>query len=175
MSSIITASDLPNIPEEQRDGIADAVNAFIERTTGRVWGETSSGSEKHDLASVIFLNNCDIIDVTGASVCGNDLEATDYTWSPTGRVSIGRREYGFRPRYNAVEIEYTYGITDVPADLKQAAIALANDFYGYAESGQKEVTSEAVGSLRYTYATGKNSAVGGVYFGVIDSYRKPNL
>lgn len=185
MSVVITIDDLrdyagPSViadDDARALQVVDATNEAIERATGRVWGGSVTVEEFADFASVIFLRNMDIISVISISRGTTELPATSYKWRSNGRVVLSLSESGFHPRYDELSIRYTYGNLDVPADLKQAALSAALDAYNYvdAEGQQKEVTSEQIGSLRYTYANGSSSSTGGGYAAAIRAYRMPNL
>ena len=64
--------------------------------------------------------------------------------------------YGVRranPAYSDwLEVTYSYGKDDVPADLKLAVLGIAAGFYNWAIGGQKEIVSTQVGSYRVEYA-----------------------
>lgn len=180
MSSIITTAELEQYTGETLDAsraeqVVEAVNAYIERATGRVWGEVVVTTETHDFASVIFLNNMDVVDVSELKLNDAVLEVPRYKWRDTGRVVLSTRESGFHYRYDEVEVTYTYGNLEVPADLKLAALSLASDFYTFAADGQTEVSAEGIGSLRYTYARGASTSTGATHFTTIDSFKKRSL
>lgn len=180
MSIVITKEELSTyagqgvITDANRaEQVVDAINEYIQRATGRVWGEVQSGTETHDFASVIFLKNMDVVTVTAIERDGTALATTSYRWRDTGRVVLSSYEARFRTGYDEIEVTYTYGNPIVPEDLKQAALSLALDTYNYVDEGQqREVTAEAIGSLRYSYASGSSSSVGKMHLATISSYRR---
>lgn len=118
----------------------------------------------------------DVLSVTLVKLNGATLDPSTYSFRSTGRLVLSLREAGFRPRYDEVEVTYTFGNLVIPEDLKQAALSLALDAYNYVNDGdQGEVRSEEIGSMKLTYASTAFSAVGKRHEGVIQSYRKVNL
>lgn len=173
MSLIIAPANVPNIPSGEAAVYCNAVNQYIESVTGRSWGVVETVSEEvHDYESVIFLSHMDVTELTEVKVLDQVIPATDYVWSKDGRLVLSTRPSGFRPSYGSVKVTYKHGRASAPADLVLAGIALANRFYNYVDEGGAELTSEGVGSMRYTYATGKDSATGKTFFDVIEKYRK---
>lgn len=183
MSAIITTTELDTYTGETLDParstqVVNAVNAYIERLTGRSWGEVATVTdEEHDYEPVIFLRHMDIQSVTEVST-GNPtdssvLSASDYYVNDFGRLTLSNYPASSwsRARRDDVLVTYTHGVSTVPADLKLAALSLASDFYTYGDEGQAELGSEGIGSYRLDYKRGSNSATGSTYFGVIDSYR----
>ncbi|PPG60264.1 hypothetical protein [Rathayibacter sp. AY1C5] len=180
MSQLITVTELKGYLDEEVNAVqaalaVNAVNEYVESETGRSWGEILSGTETHDYASVIFLRHQDVITATDVEVNGSTLGDDAYSISDTGRLVLSAVRSGFRAERSAVRVTYTYGVLFPPADLKLAALALAADFYNYVGDGQKEVTSEGIGSMRLTYSTGKDTATGGLHFATISRYRTRNV
>jgi hypothetical protein len=182
MSSIITLTDLEAYTGETIDPtkgalVVAAVNDYIEHSTGRSWGATETVTgEMHDYAPVIFLRHQDVAGVSKVErgQGTNDrttLAVSEYFVNNVGRLVLSENRIGFRKTRDFIHVDYTYGVSTVPGDLKLAALALASDFNTYATDGQKEVSSEGIGSYRLTYASGASSATGKVHFDTIASYR----
>ena len=114
MSKIITKEELIAHIGETPDNdakaqsVVDAVNAWIEAYTGRIFGETKQLDEISDYAPVIFLNRVDIVSVDKVILHGNKLNSDDYKFSKdTGRLLLnkfGRNDLISRYFYDAVEI-----------------------------------------------------------------------
>jgi hypothetical protein len=66
-----------------------------------------------------------------------------------GGYQSGTRQYADFPEW--LEVTYTYGVDEVPEDLKLAALAIAAGFYNWATNEQKEIVSAQVGSYRVSY------------------------
>jgi hypothetical protein len=184
MSEVITTDDLQDylgsgvvIDAARAQQVVDAVNASIERMTGRVWGATRTATEVYDYQPVLFLKQMDVISVSSVSRNDTALQASSYKFRSTGRLILSSYEGRFRPHYDEISVTYTYGNIDVPEDLKLAALSLAADAYNYVDEdgSQGEVTEEQIGSLRYKYASGQDSSVGKSYFATIAGYRKARL
>ena len=154
----------------------NAVNAYINRITGRSWGAIETVTELHDYAPTIFLRNMDVQSITSVKRdYGSDqttlVADTDYRFNDLGRLTLS---YGRASLYPAlrdyIEVVYTHGVLTVPDDLKLAALALAKDFGSYAtDSG--EVSSRSIGSYRLEFKHGSQTSTGQTYFDVIDGYR----
>ena len=182
MSNIITTDDLNTYTGNTLDTgrasqVVAAVNQYIETRTGRVWGDTKSVTETHDAASVVFLNNMDVTAVSQVKLgypndTGTVQDSDSYNFNSSGRLVLNGGRSGFNAYRDYVSVTYTHGVTPVPDDLKLAALSLASDFYNFGSDGQKELSSESIGSYSLTYRSGKSSEVGGTYWNVIDSYRK---
>ena len=52
---------------------------------------------------------------------------------------------------------YSYGVEDVPDDLKLAALGIAYEQYKWAEAGGQQVTSASIGSYRLEYLGARSS------------------
>lgn len=176
MSVIVEPANVPNIPSGEAAMYCDAVNEYIAEVTGRNWGEPQTVTDEvHDYASIIFLKHMDVTEVTQVEVRGRVLADTDYVWSKNGRLVLSTRAAGFHPSYGSVKVTYKHGHGSVPKDLVLAGVALANQFYNYVHEGGADITAEGVGSMRYSYATGKDSATGKTFFDIIDKYRMRNV
>jgi hypothetical protein len=188
MSSIISTSDLnPFTRKPLNSAVASqvvaAVNAYIERVTHRCWGETKTVTERYDYGSSLWLRHQDIraVDLINFGYPGTtpiEIESDAYYCNSLGRLSFSTfphgRRYADLPEW--LEIEYTYGVEEVPDDLKLAALGIAAGFYNWATNDQKEVSEAQVGSYRLKYANGSGVATGGSdstalsNFAVINSY-----
>lgn len=180
MSSIITKTELDQylgITTETNRAtlVIAAVNQYVDSQTGRSWGSGTSVTEVHDYAPVIFLRRMDVQSVTSVTINGSTVPTSSYSFSPTGRLVLSTGRLGFDARRNEVTVVYVQGSGTVPADLKLAALALASDFYNYADNNQTEVTSEGIGSMRLTYASGSGSSTGKTYFNTISGYGMRNV
>ena len=76
--------------------VVNAVNAYINRVTGRSWGATETVTETHDYAPTIFLRHMDVTGVTSVKRdYGDDQETMteddDYRWNELGRPGHGQR------------------------------------------------------------------------------------
>lgn len=185
MSKIITASDLNSYTGKTLDAgraqvIVDAVNAYIENRTGRCWGEVKTVTDEvHDIRSTTYLRKMDVTGVTtvkyGRGTGQVTAPADNYVWNASGRVNaylpIAYTASSPRAYIDGLTVTYTYGVMEVPDDLKLAALSLAADSYNHAASEQKDVKSTSVGSYSVTYATGEATSSGARYMSVIDSYR----
>lgn len=165
MSTIITTADLAtysgnsSLDTGKADLVVAAVNAWIENATSRVWGETKQITERYDWSTLLWLNHQDIVSVDSIKMGfpGQTQETVDssaYFFNKWGRVTM---YFGWKyPRStlnnDLLEIQYTYGVTAVPDDLKLAALAIADNYYHFADNGSKDVTAEQIGSYRLQYA-----------------------
>lgn len=168
MSTIITVADLSgyygkDLSEDARaQSVVDSVNSWIEAYTGRVFGETKTITETHDYEPVIFLNYVDIGEIIYLKAFGESLPEARYGLSKeTGRVLLGfepkRSSRGF---YDAVEVQYTTGITTVPAELKNAALQIASDNYNRTDNSGSDISSESVGGYSVSYGGNTNATSG---------------
>lgn len=157
MSSIITPSDLNSYTPKTLNTAAakqvlDAVNAYIERVTGRCWGDSVTVTEQYDYASRFWLRHQDVQAVNSVkSGCPGgdlvDIDDTDYYFSPLGRLTFS--SYPRRSHYAQLAgNQLIYGVDEVPEDLKLGALGIAAGFYNWADGGQKEVSVTQVGSYR---------------------------
>jgi hypothetical protein len=185
MSSIISTSDLNSFTQKSLNSavasqVVAAVNAYIERVTHRCWGETKTVTERHDYAGWLWLRHQDVQEVVSVSsgYPGSTpaaIQSDAYYCNAAGRLSFGSY-YVDQPRSNPsrwLEISYSYGVEEVPEDLKLAALGIAAGFYNWATNGQKEVSSAQVGSYRLQYAnasSGGSDSTASSNFSVIKSY-----
>jgi hypothetical protein len=185
MSSIISTSDLNSFTQKSLNSavasqVVAAVNAYIERVTHRCWGETKTVTQRYDYASRLWLRHQDIQEVESINfgspgTTPTEIDSDAYYCNSVGRLSFSTFPYG--RRYAALpewlEIEYTYGVEEVPDDLKLAALGIAAGFYNWATNGQKEVSEAQVGSYRLRYAnasSGGSDSTALSNFSVIASY-----
>lgn len=181
--SVISNTDLETymagetLDSDRTTQVVAAVNAYVENVTGRSFGGTKTiTDEVHDAASVIFLRHADVSEVLSVKRGrGNGtpttLEADSYFVNSYGRLVLSEARNGFYRGRDYVKVSYTYGVADVPADLKLAALSIAADFYSYANDGNTMVTEIAIGSYREKVAAGQASGTGLQHFGVINRYR----
>jgi len=186
MSSIISPSDLNAYTQKTlatavAKQVVDAVNAYIERVTHRCWGDIVTVTEQYDYAPRLWLRHQDVqaVNSVKSGYPGQnliDIDATDYYCNSLGRLTFGtyprRRRYADLSEW--LEINYTYGVDEVPEDLKLTALDIASGFYNWATNNQQEVVSAQVGSYKLQYA-GKSNSSGGnstadSNFAVVESY-----
>src|SRR4051794_30085378 len=130
MSQIITIDDFSGyLDKTLRPAVAqqvvDAVNGYIERRSGRSFGEAQTAVERHDLKPTVYLRHQDVQSVESIIVGlpGQNqyvLNAAAYYFDRLGWVRIGTYSYpSYRgySRRDLLEITYTYGTDDVPEDL----------------------------------------------------------
>lgn len=183
MSSVITTSEYQAYTDTTTDNdtiIVAAVNAYIERVTKRSWGATVTTTETHDYAPTIFLRHMDVTTVTSVKHGYDDDQQTltantDYRWNSLGRLTLSYSRSSLYPAHRDwIEVAYTYGVTEVPDDLKLAALALAKDFGDYS-TNSGDVSSASIGSYRLEFKRGTTSSTGGTYFDIIEGYRAASL
>jgi hypothetical protein len=165
MSTIITAEQLKSINPAVNDVVgglvADAVNAYVENVTSRCWGETKTVTERYDASDIIWLRHMDVktVDAVKSGYPNQDqttYEAAHYYCSPEGRLVLRN---GYSSRWathptDYLEVTYTYGTDDVPADLVLAGLGIAAGYYEYLSNGGREVNRAQVGSYMVQYAAG---------------------
>jgi hypothetical protein len=182
MSNIITLTELQSYTGQTLDPakgaqVVSAVNSYVEGVTGRSWGgDAVEATETHDYAPSIFLRHQDVVEVSKVETAqGSEqrttLDADGYFFNDSGRLTLSSVRYGFRPIKDYIHVTYTYGATDVPGDLKLAALALGSDYYTYADDGQKQITSEGIDSYKLSYASGSETSTGTLHFNTINRYR----
>jgi hypothetical protein len=187
MSQIITSQqviDRTGADSTTADLIASAINKQIETATGRVWGETKEVTELYDAANVLWLRNMDVQAVDSVKTgfpneTRTTLAVSEYSWNIYGRITLSYLPFRELPpsTNDYVEVSYTYGVEEVPADLILAALSLAASSYDYSiEHSGKAVTSERIGSYAVTYAGSKGESdeqsAGSREWQVIRSYGK---
>src|SRR6478752_6950230 len=138
MSQIITIDDLNNYMNKSLTStvaqqVVDAVNAYIENRTHRCWGEIKTATERVNWNSSLYLKHMDVVDITTAKTgypgqTQDTVDADDYYVNPTGRLSFftGGLPNPSRGYRDWLEIAYTYGVMEVPDDLKLAALGLVS-------------------------------------------------
>jgi uncharacterized phiE125 gp8 family phage protein len=167
---IITKADLDaylKITTDATQGadVVNAVNAYIKTATGRLFGSTLIVvGERHDFANTIWLNNMDVVSIEAIRVglpnqgTPQALASDAYWFNKYGRVNLAvlnMDRYPSRYWYDLVAVDYTFGVTTVPDDLKLAALQLAAQYYKYIGSGNQVITSAGVGTYRVSYGSGK--------------------
>lgn len=185
--SVITKAELETymsgetLNSGQADLVVAAVDAYVENTTGRSFGGTKTVTDEvHDSGSVIFLRHMDVIEVLSVkhgrgSGSATTLNPESYFVNSYGRLVLGESRVGFNAYRDYVKVSYKYGVTQVPADLKLAALSVAADFYNFAAGGNVSVTEVGIGSYREKVASGQADSTGAQHFGIINRYRMRNL
>jgi hypothetical protein len=169
------------LDDGRADQVVGAVDAYVENTTGRSFGEIKTiTDEVHDAGSVIFLRHADVTEVTSVKRGRGAGESTtlptdSYYVNTYGRLVLSEARNGFNPYRDYVKVSYNYGVATVPADLKLAALSIAADFYTYAADGNVVATEVQVGSYREKVASGQGTATGVQHFGIINRYRTRNV
>ncbi len=176
MSSIISTTDLssslPNVDVDSAlaTQVVSAVNAYVENQTHRCWGETTTVTERYDWDKTLWLRHMDVTAITSITLgwpgqTQSTLDSTSYFFNPVGRVTLIAQQGGgvnaSWQRNDYIAVEYTYGVEDVPDDLKQAAIGVAVGMYNWASAGGHEVVETSVGSYRVMYAGAVRSSATG--------------
>lgn len=174
MSQIVTTTSLAaymnkTLVDAMAQRVVDAVNQWIENYTKRAWGETRTIIERYDWSTLIWLRHQDVQSI-GYIKSGypgqqqSTLDPTGYFLNELGRITLylqSPRLYNPSQAYNdLLEIEYTYGVLEVPEDLAGAAHGVAAGFYNWAADGNKDVVAASVGSYRLEFA-GKRPSNGG--------------
>lgn len=143
--------------------LINSLTAEIYSITGRSFGEVKTVTdESHDYAPRIYLDNMDIRSVTSIKEgYGTPYRetTTGIQFDSTGRVVLSKAA-GHRAStrdFDEVRVSYTFGVpeSEVPADLKLAALDLLNSYWKTQEGTigtTHRVTSISIGSLRKTYA-----------------------
>lgn len=165
MSQVITLDQLQQLNPAINDTVGalvvDAVNAWIENVTSRCWGEKKTTTERYDVSRAVWLRHMDIagIESVKTGYPGDDLteiDDSDYYCTVEGRLALK----SWRAHYSVndyLEVEYTYGTDEVPADLVLAGLGLANGYYEYVQTGSREVSRAQVGSYTLQFASGESS------------------
>ena len=195
MSKVITVDELTSymsgttLTPVVAQQVVDGVNAWIERVTHRCWGETKTATERHDYGRAIYLRHQDVVSVQAVKLgYPSDtpvvLTSSDYTVNSIGRLTPVRnnwlgpwfgRGYSSRTYWadDYVEVQYTYGVEEVPEDLKLAALGIAASTYNWAQNDNSDVTEASVGSYSVKFGSGQDAKGGGVSshnLSVIKSY-----
>lgn len=168
MSQVVTSADLATyLNKTPVAGVAqqviDGVNAWIESTTKRCWGETRTVTERYDWKRIIYLRHQDVVSVTTVKLgipgqTQTTLPSTSYWSNSFGRLTLlsqftrpGAPSIGSVFYNDYIEVAYTYGVEDTPDDLKEAALGIAAGMYNWAINGQKDVSQIQVGSYRLNF------------------------
>jgi hypothetical protein len=173
MSNIITAQqvlDQTGAPRSLAQIVADAINQWIESSTGRVWGDEKTVTELYDASNVLWLRQMDITGVSSVKVGyptqTRSTRPTDtYSWNKDGRLILSYARNTALPPSTSdyIEVTYKHGVPadQVPADLVLAALSVATSYYSFAfEQGGKDVVEEQIGSRRLKYAEGGGDGIG---------------
>lgn len=143
--------------------IIEALTDEVYTITGRSFGEVKTViDEEHDFYPRIFLDNLDIVSVESIKSgygATPTVRTDNIQFNSTGRVILSF-DAGHRTSthdFDEIRASYTFGIPEanVPADMKLAALDLAEAYYKTKEgqiTTQHRVTSESIGTFRKTYA-----------------------
>jgi hypothetical protein len=137
------------------DDVLTRVSGIIDTYTGRTFGQASvtvtDELQEHlgEVPYTIWLSHVGITSLDAIS--GRDkqsdswtaLTTTDYDWTMTGRLDVGRRY-----RFLKVSYKYNGGGTTPPQDVVQAALELAA---AEVASGRGDVTQTRIGDLQMSY------------------------
>lgn len=148
--------------DEQLQLLIRTLPAYIKLMTGRWYGSLKEVTETQDYAPTIFLANPDVNSITylkrGYAADHNydestdltTIENTDYRWNSLGRISLSSKFYHNKTKgdYDEIVVKYKYGITEVPDDIKLAAMMFAGDAFNAIDG---EVTEETLDSYRRKY------------------------
>ena len=93
------------------------------------------------------------------------LDNTSFFWDQWGRVTMYLQQpRQFNPsavNNDLVQITYTYGVVNVPADMQSAALAIAANYYNWCVNGQKDVVSANIGNYRLEFEAAVRGVGGG--------------
>lgn len=164
MSQVITINDLQSylgttLDAQRASIIVDSVNDYIESETNRCWGETKTTTENYNFGKTLYLRHQDVIGIDQITVGWpgqtlSPIDPTGYYFNQFGRVTLfwatWSKVAGVQSAlYNDyIHVTYQYGVAEVPADLKEAAIGVAVGLYNWAKAGGNEVATYSVGSYR---------------------------
>jgi hypothetical protein len=180
MSSIITTTDLAGFMNQtlnstQATDVVAAINEYVETETHRFWGGTKQVTETYDWKRVLWLRHMDVVSVDQIQVgfpntTRTTLTTQSYWFNPYGRVTLfwnllpasllGGINTTSMLLNDYMAVTYTYGVTTVPDDLKNAALGIAANFYNWATNGQKDIVAAQIGNYRLQFS-GSVRGVGG--------------
>jgi len=150
-----------NTQDAELGALLGILPQWIYDITGTWFGSKKTIDETQDYAPVIFLDNMPVIEVNEVRIgynpfgeAGEDYEVTEYRVDKTGRLALSLGQYNHiaqRRDYNEVAINYTFGVEEVPATVKEAGKIMLAGLYNSAANDGLELSSEAVGSYRKTY------------------------
>ena len=177
MSIVITTADLNTYANKTLMAalaaqVVASVNDYIEGETKRCWGETKTiTNELHNFGENLWLYQMDIQSIQSITMGWpgfqqSVLPSNGYFFNPNGRVTLMWTLYfntlsvvSASKLYNDyISVAYTYGVTNVPSDLKEAALAIALQFYNWASSGGYAIVSSSLGAYRMETAGAIRSA-----------------
>lgn len=125
-------ADLPDLENYQANDPASALLAAEETVRGFCgWHIAPSRDETYlrtaRARSVIVLPTLYLTDVASITEDTAPAVLTDFTWEPNGVITRTRWPWwaGYFP-VTTVEVEFTHGYDETPADLKAVVLALAN-------------------------------------------------
>lgn len=165
MSEIINTQELIDYmaPKKLRGGLVQSIvssaNAYVERETKRCWGETVQVTERHDWRYTVWLRHQDVVTVDAVKIgrpgsTQSTLGIGSYHHNGLGRLTLYWPYASGAPSRagrDYLEVTYTYGVEDVPGDLKLATLGIAAGFLNWAAAGNKDVTAKSMGSYSVTY------------------------
>lgn len=147
----------PVTPEEQFRELADRVlsrseqmvddmagTVFVETTTT----ETTSGSGTDELP----LSNLPVVSVTSVTIDGDVVDTANVTVHDTHIELDDSASYDTFPDGSTVDVDYSYGYSDVPAAVEEGVIRLARRALDEVRTDGVESMSES-GGISYTFRT----------------------
>lgn len=167
--------------------VCNAVNAYVDTYTKRVFGEKKQVTERYDMSYTFYLRHADIITIDsmtlgwpGTGQNSYSVQSTAYFFNVFGRVTLFAQFLPWDQQRTPsmtwrdyLSVQYTYGYTGagyaqdgvtplVPDDLSLASHGIAAGFYNWATNGNKDVVATSVGSYKLEFV----GAVRGVGNGV---------
>src|ERR1043165_1410928 len=140
----------------------DAVTAYIERYTGRVFtpiDEETEATERvysGDDSDELYID--DAVEVTEVKIGDEVLDTTDYYLYPSNRLPKTRIILPYRifttgNQNVTVTAKWGYG-EDIPADLSFAATVMVAGIINSQNTDEKDIQSETIGRYSITYRSG---------------------
>lgn len=162
--------------------LAARITAYVERYTGRVFGRSVTVTDEvHDYpkdGGTVLLRQTDVRTLTSLKYNDTAMDTAAYKWNAAGEINLpaysswdinwGTSRHGHN---NALKITYTYGMVEVPLDVKLAALEIASTVYARRQ-GQGQKVAERIGDYSVQYADAAKAA-GQLpdQLGILDSYR----
>lgn len=157
LDSVDTAT-ADQLAVQASDTIRSYLGQSIDRKRGDIYQAYGDGSE------LFLLPELPVTAVSGVSVGGIALDATEYAWMPRGqvyRVVVAGLDVlawmGLWPVGTLIRVSYDHGYTTVPATIKQVAMEIAGNLYSNPAGG---ITGESVASYSVTYSVSTALASG---------------
>lgn len=133
----------------------DAINAFIERYTGRVFTVDEEATPRlYDGSGTDEIYIDDAVEITKVEI--NDTETTDFTAYPYNRlpktrIILNRAIYRLGNQNVRVTAKWGYPVTP---DLEFAATVMAAGIINSQNTDEKDVLSETIGRYSVSYRSG---------------------